>query len=96
MDKHLINVFNLESNANDITPIDKFKLFHNFDAFVATLQDYASKHKLTDVEQAFFDIETDPRRKFLYRLSQTYYNNYLLNIHFILNNPILLDKTNIC
>jgi hypothetical protein len=34
MDKYLISVFNLESNPNHMTPIDTFKLFRNFDAFV--------------------------------------------------------------
>lgn len=92
MDKHIINVFNLESNPNHMTPVDTFKLFRNFDAFIAALQDYASKNQLTDVEQFYFDIETDPRRKFFYRLSQTYWSNYFLSIHFILSNPILITK----
>jgi len=92
MDKHIIKVFDLEANPNDITPIDWFKLFHDFDAFVSTLKDYASKNHLTNVEQFYFDLETDPRRKFFYRLSQTYYHNYFLRIHFILSNPILLNK----
>lgn len=92
MDKHLINVFQLEPNPNDITPIDLFKLFRDFDAFVGALKDYASKNELSNVEQFYFDLETDPRRKFFYRISQTYYQNYFLRIHFILNNSILITK----
>lgn len=92
MDKHLIKVFNLEPNANHNTPIDQFKVFRNFDAFIAALKDYASKNKLTELEQYYFDIETDPRRKFFYGISQTYFNNYFLLIYFILSNPVLITK----
>jgi len=37
MDKHVINVFHWEDNVNNITPIDKFKLFRDFDGFIAAL-----------------------------------------------------------
>jgi hypothetical protein len=92
MDKHIINVFKLEPNVNDITPLDTFKVFRDFDAFVTVLRDYASQHKLTDIEQFYFDIETDPRRKFVYTISQSYLENYFLNIYFILSNPVLITK----
>ena len=82
MDKHIIKVFNLESNPNDITPIDTFKLFRNFDAFTEALRAYASEHQLTDVEQFYFEIQTDPRRQFFYRLSQTYFQITFLQFTF--------------
>jgi hypothetical protein len=75
MDKHLINVFNLEPNSNYITPLDKFKLFRNFDAYLTALHDYASQHKLTELEEFYYKIETDPRRRFVYELSETYFDN---------------------
>ncbi|CAF3348106.1 unnamed protein product [Rotaria socialis] len=68
MDKHIRNVFNFESNVHNVTTLDIFKVFRNIDAFTAVLQDYASQHKLTDIEQYYFDVETDPRRKFLYQI----------------------------
>ncbi|CAF3798067.1 unnamed protein product [Rotaria magnacalcarata] len=92
MDKHIISVFNLEPNVHNLTALDKFKVFRNIDAFTAALQDYASHHKLTEIEQYYFNIETDPRRKVLYEISQTYFNNYFLLIYFILSNPVLITK----
>lgn len=92
MDKHLVNVFNLESNVNNITPIDKFKIFRDFDCFISVLKDYASQHELTEVEQFYFNIETDPRRKFFYQISQSYYYNYFIEIYFILSNTILINQ----
>jgi hypothetical protein len=90
MDKYIINAFNLEPNVNNITPIDKFKLLRDFDAFIAALKDYESQHKLTEIEQYYFNMETDPRRKFFHRISETYFDNYFLEIYFILSNPILI------
>lgn len=90
MDQHLIRVFNLEPNVNDVTPIDEFKLFRDFEKFVATLREYASQHQLNDLEKFYFEMETDPRRKFLISIGQTYFNNYFLSIYFILSNPVLI------
>ncbi|CAF2528008.1 unnamed protein product [Rotaria sp. Silwood2] len=92
MDKYIINLFNLESDVNNITPLDIFKTYRNLDAYNKALQDYASQHQLTEVEQFFFNMETDPRRKFFYRISQTYFHNYFLSIYFILSNPVLITK----
>jgi hypothetical protein len=91
MDQHLINVFHLESNSNDITPLDTFKLFRNFDAYLTTLHDYASQNQLTELEEYYYRIETDPRRRFLYNISQTYFDNYFLSIYFILSNSLLIS-----
>ncbi|CAF3690342.1 unnamed protein product [Adineta steineri] len=91
MDKYLIEVFNLEPNVNHITPLDEFKLHRNFDAFTAALKEYALKNKLTDVEQFYFNIETDFRRKPIYQISQTHFDNYFLTIHMILSNPVLIN-----
>jgi hypothetical protein len=90
MDNHLIQVFNLEPNSNYITPLDKFKLFRNFDAYLTALHDYASQHKLTELEEFYYKIETDPRRRFAYGISQTYFDNYFLAIYFILSNSVLI------
>ena len=90
MDKHLIRVFNLEPNVNDVTPIDQFKTVRDFDKFLSVVHEYASKNELTDSEKYFFDIQTDPRRKFLEGISQTYFNNHFLSIYFILSNPVLI------
>ncbi|CAF4033870.1 unnamed protein product [Rotaria sp. Silwood1] len=92
MDQYLIQKFGLVSDINDFTPIDEFKVFRNFDAFTDALNEYPSSHELTDLEQYFFKIQTDPRRRFLYRLSQNYFDNYFLHIHFILPNPVLITK----
>ncbi|CAF1431616.1 unnamed protein product [Adineta steineri] len=90
MDKHLINTFHLEANPNDQTPLDKFKLFRNFDVYLSTLHDYASKHELNELEQYYYKIETDPRRRFFYNVSQTYFDNYFLAINFLLTNPYVI------
>jgi len=92
MDKHLINIFNLESNSNHITPLDTFKLFRNFDAYLAALHEYASVNKLTELERFYYNIETDPRRRFVYEISQTYFDNYFLSIYFILSNSLLITQ----
>ncbi|CAF4781698.1 unnamed protein product [Rotaria sp. Silwood1] len=92
MDKHIIKLFNLEPNVNNITPLDLFKAYRNFDAYIAALQEYASQHELTEVEKFYFDFETDPRRKFFYEINQTYFQNYFLLIYFILSNPVLITK----
>ncbi|CAF1341849.1 unnamed protein product [Adineta ricciae] len=92
MDKYLIEIFDLEANVNDITPIDKFKLYRDFDRFINALKEYASKNELTNIEQFYFDFETDPRREFFHRLEQTYFDNYFLSIYFILSNPVLITK----
>jgi hypothetical protein len=94
MDKHLIKVFNLESNSNYITALDLFKLYRNFDAYATTLHDYASKNKLTELEEYYYRFETDPRRRFVYNISQTYFDNYFLSIYFILSNPSLISTPN--
>lgn len=90
MDKHLINIFRLESNSNHTTPLDTFKLLRDFGAYLAALQEYASQNKLTELEEHYYQIETDPRRRFLYNVSQTYFDNYFLSIYFILSNPVLI------
>jgi len=92
MDKYLIDVFKLEPDSNHITPLDKFKLLRNFDAYLAALHEYASKNKLNQLEEFYYNIETDPRRRFQYGLSQTYYDNYFLSIYFILSNSQLITK----
>lgn len=92
MDKHLVKVFNLEPNVNNITPIDKFKVFRDFDRFINVLKEYASEHKLTEIEEYYYNIEIDPRRKFFYQVSQTYYNNYFIEIYFILSNAVLINQ----
>ena len=90
MDRYLVEKFQLEPNVNDNTPIDTFKVFRDYDAFLTALHDYASAHQLTDLEQFYFEIETDPRRRFLYGISQTHMDNYFLSIYFILSNPVLI------
>jgi hypothetical protein len=92
MDTYLVSQFDLESNVNHMTPLDPFKVFRQFDKFVAALRDYASGHTLTDLEQFYFDLETDPRRRFLYGISQTHMDNYFLSIYFVLSNPVLITK----
>ncbi|CAF1104406.1 unnamed protein product [Adineta ricciae] len=92
MDKFLVERFDLEPNSNDETPIDSFKLLHDFNAYQTALHEYASKHQLTDFEEYYYRIETDPRRKFLYDVSQTYFDNYFLSIYFILSNPFLITQ----
>ncbi|UJR07799.1 hypothetical protein I4U23_012081 [Adineta vaga] len=92
MDKYLIQRFDLESNSNHQTPIDTFKLFRDYNAYQTALHDYALKHQLTDLEEYYYQIETDPRRKFLYEISETYFDNYFLSIYFILSNPILITQ----
>lgn len=90
MDKHLIKVFDLEPNVNDITPIDCFKLLRDFEKFISTLHEYAAKNQLNDIEKYYFDLETDPRRKFLESISETYFNNHFLQVYFVLSNPVLI------
>lgn len=92
MDKFLIKTFDLESNSNHITPFDNFKLFRNFDTYISALNDYASKNQLNDIEEYYYKIETDPRRRFAYQISQTYFDNYFLSIYFILSNSVLITK----
>ena len=88
MDRYLVEKFHLEPNVNDITPIDTFKVFRDYDACLAAFNDYASTHQLTDLQRFYFDIETDPCRRFLYGISQTHMDNYFLSIYFILSNPV--------
>lgn len=90
MDKHLIEVFHLESNPNHTTPLDQFKLLRNFDAYLTALHEYAANHQLNDIEKYYYEIETDPRRRFVYNISQTYFDNDFLLIFFILSNPVLI------
>jgi len=92
MDEYLINIFHLESNSSHITPLDTFKLFRDFDAYLTALHTYASQHELTELEQYYYNIETDPRRRFFYELSQTYFDNYFLLIYFILSNSVLITQ----
>ena len=92
MDQYLIKTFNLEPNPNHLTPLDQFKVFRNFDAYLTALNDYASNNQLTEIEEFYFRIETDPRRRFAYELSQTYFDNYFLSIYFILSNSILITE----
>ncbi|UJR38341.1 hypothetical protein I4U23_031011 [Adineta vaga] len=90
MDKYLIKTFDLVPNVNHITAIDKFKLYHDFNRFLTVLKEYASEHELTNIERFYYEFETDPRREFFYRLSQTYFGNYFLSIHFILSNSTII------
>lgn len=90
MDQYLIKIFHLESNPNHNTPLDQFKLCRDFDGYLTALHHYASENQLTDNEKFFYEVETDPRRRFLYNISQTYFENYFLSIYFILSNPVLI------
>lgn len=90
MDKYLVQVFDLEPNPNNFTPIDQFKIYRDFDKFIETIKNYAAKNQLTKYEEFYLKSFIDPRRRFQDQVSQTHMNNYFLSIDFILTNPVLI------
>jgi len=89
MIKKLINKFNLEDDIKLITPIDDIKLSLNSEKFHNIINKYKSKDP---IEKYILDLLNRKESNVTDLLCDNYFNNTLLNISFIINNPFTIDN----
>jgi len=86
----VIEHFDIEPERRYITLFDYFKMYRDFDRYNQVMTKF--KQGTTDqtkLESYVLKLELDPRRKVMYKLSHNHHMNYLMDIFFIIGNPIL-------
>ena len=92
LQKELISVFNIEHDPIKISIIDTLKLYIDIlteKKIFKIFKKYKESSVLSDVDSYIIDRILDPFFMDSVYISQTYYDNYLHGLYFILNNPYL-------
>jgi hypothetical protein len=87
-----IKILNLEKSYKNISVIDNIKLFIDFFNSNIFIRSFKKESRLNLVEVSIKNIVCNSLYKTFLFLSQNYYNNFLLDILFILQNPFLYDS----
>jgi hypothetical protein len=87
-----IGLLNLENYYKNISVIDSIKLYIDFFDKNIFINAFQSEVNLNQIEKSIKDTVCDNRYETFIYLSQNYFNNFLLDLLFILQNPFLYDS----